>query len=392
MGNAILKPEEVKHELLNILIKFDFLTKEYGLTYSLAYGTLLGAVRHKGFIPWDDDIDVLIPRPDYDRLVVEFTGDADCALLSSGTGYPWNFSKLVSLRTSFVEEGLVMPERMGVFVDVFPVDGLPAEGYDARVSGLGPTTRLAGVVFALDYGCEANRGGFKNVLRRAVSKVGKRFLSQDALACKIQDICRGNTFESSDKVGVFFGAYGAPQEEYPRSMFEGCSEVAFSGRKLKTFADPECYLAHMYGEGWRIPTPQSPRIHGRAYMLEGGDARLGVLSPMARSTFFITGISTCCSGRRLSVIILWWGFRPMSSTGTRSGLMCASIISTRLLWAMTGRESSTFPQGRRRRGRVPSEDTGDLHYADQKGFETIGRIVYAPVLRGKEVCDDQGHR
>ena len=138
---------------------------------------------------------------------------------------------------------------------------------------LRPTVRLAGVVFARDYASDANRGSAKNALRRAASAVGRRVLSQDDLACKIQSVCRRDPFETSERVGVLFGAYGAPREEYPRSMFDGFSEVSFSGRRFKTFADPEAYLAHMYGDGWRIPTPQDPRVHGRAWFLEGGDAR-----------------------------------------------------------------------------------------------------------------------
>ena len=226
-----------------------------------------------GPIPWDDDIDVLVPRPDYDRFVEEFSDEAEFALLSPGEGYPWNFSKLVSLRTGFEEDGLVMPGRMGVFVDVFPVDGLPSGGYEERVAELRPAVRLAGIVFALDYSSDAHRGGIKNSLRCVISAVGKHAFSQDELARKIQDVCRRSFFESSEKVGVLFGAYGAPREEYPRSMFDGFSEVRFSGRTFKTFADPENYLTHMYGEDWRVPTPQDPRVHGTAYFLEEGDIR-----------------------------------------------------------------------------------------------------------------------
>lgn len=265
--------KEIQDEELALLERFAQWCDSHGVRYFLAAGSLLGAVRGGAPIPWDDDIDVLVPRPDYDRLVADFSGDSRCELLSPGEGYPWNFSKLVSLKTRFVEDGLAMPDHMGVYVDIFPVDGLPPEGYDARMADLRFAVKVAGVVFARDYSSEANRGGVKNALRRLASIVGRRLFSQQALAEKIQDICRWSPFESSDKVGVLFGAYGAPREEYPRRMFDGNSEVMFSGRNFKTFADPESYLTHMYGDDWRTPTPQSPRVHGKAWMQEGGDVR-----------------------------------------------------------------------------------------------------------------------
>ena len=63
-----LSLREVQLEELNLLKDFDQFCKKYNLKYSLCYGTLIGAARHKGFIPWDDDIDVCMPRPDYERL------------------------------------------------------------------------------------------------------------------------------------------------------------------------------------------------------------------------------------------------------------------------------------------------------------------------------------
>ena len=67
----LTKPQ-IHSVLLEILKEVDSFCKEKGLRYSMAYGTLLGAVRHKGFIPWDDDIDILMPRPDFERFVTEF--------------------------------------------------------------------------------------------------------------------------------------------------------------------------------------------------------------------------------------------------------------------------------------------------------------------------------
>ena len=65
---------QMQEGALNILKKLDGICREQGLRYFLFYGTLIGAIRHKGFIPWDDDLDVAMPRPDFDRLVVIAAG------------------------------------------------------------------------------------------------------------------------------------------------------------------------------------------------------------------------------------------------------------------------------------------------------------------------------
>ena len=117
---------ELRKIQLAILDKVHEFCMERGLRYSLGGGTLLGAVRHKGYIPWDDDIDIMMPRPDYDRFLQEFDGayphygvlwyknDENCL---------WPYAKVYDNRT-VLEEHFI---KTGINIDVFPVDGLPDE-------------------------------------------------------------------------------------------------------------------------------------------------------------------------------------------------------------------------------------------------------------------------
>ena len=91
-----LSQEEMQKEELRLLDLFDRLCREHGLRYSLEYGTVIGAVRHKGFIPWDDDIDLSMPRPDYDKLV-SLASEFDCedACLEGYFGMPLDCAALM---------------------------------------------------------------------------------------------------------------------------------------------------------------------------------------------------------------------------------------------------------------------------------------------------------
>ncbi len=119
---------EIKEIELKILIEFDRLCKENNLTYYLAFGTLLGAARHGGFIPWDDDIDVMMPRDDYERLLVGFNewSQSDCYELKVySDGYSiYPFAKMVNNRTVVTENFTRCEFKIGVWMDIFPLDNV----------------------------------------------------------------------------------------------------------------------------------------------------------------------------------------------------------------------------------------------------------------------------
>lgn len=124
---AIGLDEQKKIELA-ILKELDIICKENNLKYYLAYGTLLGAVRHKGFIPWDDDIDVWMPREDYEKFLRICAGktinDKYRVLSMHDKDYIYAFAKMVDIRT-LVEEKWMLTNILGVYIDIFPLDILP---------------------------------------------------------------------------------------------------------------------------------------------------------------------------------------------------------------------------------------------------------------------------
>lgn len=111
--------------ILDILKAFIDICNKYHLRYYCCAGTAIGAARHHGMIPWDDDIDVLMPRPDYDRLLEiakhEDFGKYEVVTPYNNESYPLYFSKLVNRETTLIEEK-ERPCIIGLYVDIFPLD------------------------------------------------------------------------------------------------------------------------------------------------------------------------------------------------------------------------------------------------------------------------------
>lgn len=121
-----LSLEQIKEVELGILRELDRVCKREGLTYFLAYGTLIGALRHKGFIPWDDDVDVYMPRQDYERLyelAQESALGPEFRLVSyRDRSSIYSFFKLVDTRTRAEESFITEKNPLGLWVDIFPLE------------------------------------------------------------------------------------------------------------------------------------------------------------------------------------------------------------------------------------------------------------------------------
>ena len=130
MKRKELEDKELKNIELEILKHIRNVCEEYGLRYYLAYGTLLGAVRHKGFFPWDDDIDIWMPREDYEKfLQIQHDSKGKYQVFSTRNrkDYYYEFAKVVDTDTTLEEIGFRPIKDYGVYVDVFPLDGVPCK-------------------------------------------------------------------------------------------------------------------------------------------------------------------------------------------------------------------------------------------------------------------------
>ena len=131
-----LSTQEIRISCLDMLEEIHRISKLLGLRYFLGWGTLLGAVRHKGFIPWDDDIDICMLRKEYEILVSKFNDLANpryrliCA--ENTKNYLWAYAKVIDVKTSLKEFRLIPEFDYGLFVDIFPLDYVSISGEDEK--------------------------------------------------------------------------------------------------------------------------------------------------------------------------------------------------------------------------------------------------------------------
>lgn len=134
MANYDIRPLQLA--ILKILMQIDKVCREHNLRYYIMAGTMLGAVRHKGFIPWDDDLDIGMPRGDYDKLMAHSKAwipapyEAVCA--ENDPAYPLPFAKIQDASTTLIER-IHLKYIGGIYIDVFPLDGVPQNPLKRRL-------------------------------------------------------------------------------------------------------------------------------------------------------------------------------------------------------------------------------------------------------------------
>lgn len=118
--------KELRKILLELMDEIHAFCEKHGLKYYLSGGTLIGAIRHKGFIPWDDDIDIHMPRPDYEKFLELFPKESENVLLENRLNdkYRYTYAKVCKKNTLVVEHAMDGGVDEGVFIDVFPLDAL----------------------------------------------------------------------------------------------------------------------------------------------------------------------------------------------------------------------------------------------------------------------------
>lgn len=252
--------QEVKQLELNMLLIFDEFCRTHGLVYYLAGGTLLGAVRHKGFIPWDDDIDVCMPRRDYMQFFQSFHSDRRYQARSNILGnFDGAFGKIVDKNTCIEHKYTEDNRSRQVWIDIFPVDGLPDDL--AEVKRIYKVCDIYRRILRL-ADCRLGEGKtiFRKYSKYILKPMAQIFGKQHCINA-MEKIAARHPYEQCDYVGIVTnGLYGVG-ERMKKSEFERSTMVTFEGYEFPAFSCWDSYLRGIYGNYMQLPPLESRKTH-----------------------------------------------------------------------------------------------------------------------------------
>jgi lipopolysaccharide cholinephosphotransferase len=240
--------------LLEMLLEVDRVCKKNGIGYCLFMGTLLGAVRHGGFIPWDDDLDVAMMRPQYEEFRTACIRDLDQSRFffqdhSTDPHYRWGYARIRRKGTEFVRLGQEhMKMRTGIFLDIFPIDGTP---------DFAPLRALhCFYCFVLRKFLYAEVG--RKSSRTAAIRAWYTFLNMVPHNWVLRRIERLSMRREKTKL-VRMLAFPTPRGRsfgYLREWFEDLEDMEFEDHWFPGIKDYDGFLKFSYGDYMQLPPPE----------------------------------------------------------------------------------------------------------------------------------------
>lgn len=255
--------KEMQKLELEILKTFASFCDTYSLRYFLANGTLLGAVRHKGFIPWDDDIDVYMPRNDYmsflDRVGPVLGMHYKLISPYNSKEYIYTYAKLYDSRTILFEFPETLRFEIGVYIDIFPIDGLPDSNTEAN-----ELFKIIGKLIQKNWLYMAQCRIFKKHPKLIIRIYGylidclARIIGRRYYFNKLDKLARKYDFDNCNYVALTAAGYGKV-ERMQKRCFTTYNKVQFENN---FFNAPIChheYLSNLYSDYMQLP-PEKERI------------------------------------------------------------------------------------------------------------------------------------
>lgn len=231
------------------------------INYSLAYGTLIGTIRHKGFIPWDDDIDIVMPRPDYDRFCRTYKSQAGYEIFSpiQGNSYLGNTRVCDFKKTWVLSIPWCTKSPTGIWIDIFPMDGIAAHEDLKKV-----------------YRTLRKLQKQRMRTRLQIEALSKPLLLYQKLLIIMRNALHGSTdikhitdryeaiitaegYEHSTYCGNRSILIDFPKDKHPRSIFDNYEPQEFEGHPFMIMSQYDTFLQAIYGD-YMTPPPPEERV------------------------------------------------------------------------------------------------------------------------------------
>ena len=262
------KLHEVEVEILDEFVR---LCNIYKLEYFLAGGTLLGAVRHKGFIPWDDDLDVLMPRNDYEKFLEIANKELNKKYMidnkNTNPKYYLNFTKIRKKDTIFEQDFQVNYDGpKGIWLDIFPLD--EAKSLNNKLTPI--QRKINNIIFRLVHYKNGFILGKKcNTLKRIL---GKMVFLKNTTLLNLQDkVLRMQNGKGGTCILNLASAYDYKRELFEKNDYFPAKELEFEGKKYKVPNQYKKVLEQVYGDYMKLPPKEKQITHNSVRLIFEGE-------------------------------------------------------------------------------------------------------------------------
>lgn len=250
---------EIQEELLYLLKEFDSFCKRHNFSYSLAGGTLLGAVRHNGFIPWDNDIDVCMPRKDYDNFLKLFKSNNPVIKLLPPHSTQLPFSKLVNLTLSVFSTYNLSEGEKYLWIDIFPVEEISDNDFLVNFALLSANFLRK---ICLIKNARIGQGTTKTKrFVKPIIKIFSKLIPRSLIDYGFEKIL----FLATDREGkrccnIVWGLYGKGEIMIKKDFLE-FKMIKFEGQYYPIFSCWDKYLSGLYGNYMELPPKEQRFSH-----------------------------------------------------------------------------------------------------------------------------------
>lgn len=254
---------EIQIRLVKILKWFNEFCISHHLKYYILGGTMLGAVRHGGFIPWDDDIDVGLPRKDYEEFLTLTKGAQFGDFVTEGIDTPnkdffYGYAKIYDTKSTLVENNRYKIKR-GIYVDVFPIDGV-ANSSEEINSYISPIFSKHNLLLARSCGIRKGRKWYKNASVRLARLIPNFIIDNKKLMLSVDNMCKQRDYDDYSIVGNLYGAWGR-KEIMEKNIFGNPTLYNFEDIRVYGVEDYDRYLTSLYGDWRKLPPKEKQVTH-----------------------------------------------------------------------------------------------------------------------------------